>query len=235
MSKESSQKWLERNRPPRVQISYEVETNGASVVAELPLVVGVLADLSGMYDEASRATVGERRFIEIDRDNFDGVLNQIGPRLDIAGLGLNLGQNDPVLSGSIVFKSIDDFDPDNLVASVSGLKELFEARNQLRDLMAKLDGNAKLEASLQALFPNGAGAALTADQKTKLAELVKESTPPALAAPAPADKPAVDPNAPAANGAAVTPAVAVKPDEPAHDPALPPLPDPKPEQGGTPS
>src|SRR5471030_3186440 len=184
MSKESSQKWLERNRPPRVQISYDVETNGASVVAELPLVVGIMADLSGVYDEASRATLGERRFIDIDRDNFDGVLNQIAPRLDISGLGLNLGPNDPVLSGSIVFSSIDDFHPDSLVASVGGLKELFEARNQLRDLMAKLDGNAKLEASLQALFPNGPNTALTADQKAKLAELVKESTPPAvLAAP----------------------------------------------------
>jgi len=141
---------------------------------------------------------------------------------------LNLGPNDPVLSGSIVFKSIDDFDPDSLVASVSGLKELFEARNQLRDLMAKLDGNAKLEASLQALFPNGAGAALTADQKTKLAELVKESTPVALAAPA--ATPAAAPVAPAA--VAVAPAVAVKPEEP---PAAP-VAEPKPEgEGGAPA
>src|SRR5471032_601302 len=228
MSKESSQKWLERNRPTRVQISYDVETNGASVVAELPLGVGVLADLSGAYDEASRATLGERRFIDIDRDNFDAVLKQIGPRLDIAGLGLTPGANDPVLSGSIVFSSIDDFHPDSLVASVGGLKELFEARNQLRDLMAKLDGNAKLEASLQALFPNGAGAALTADQKTKLAELVKESTPVALAAPA--ATPAAAPVAPAA--VAVAPAVAVKPEEP---PAAP-VAEPKPEgEGGAPA
>jgi type VI secretion system protein ImpB len=135
MSSESSQKWLERNRPPRVQISYDVETGGASAKRELPMVVGILADLG-----ATAEPVPRRRFIEIDRDNFDQVMKTIAPSMQIKGI--------PGLSGTVGFEKLEHFEPDHLVQHVSGLSELFQQRQQLRDLMAKIDGNDRLHKSL---------------------------------------------------------------------------------------
>lgn len=135
MSSESSQKWLERNRPPRVQISYDVETGGASAKRELPMVVGILADLGATADP-----VPKRRFIEIDRDNFDHVMKTIAPSLQIKGIG--------GLSGTVSFEKLEHFEPDHLVQHVTGLSDLFEQRQQLRDLMAKIDGNDRLHKSL---------------------------------------------------------------------------------------
>jgi type VI secretion system protein ImpB len=197
MGQENSQKWFERNRPPRVQISYDVETAGAIEKKELPMVVGVMADLSGMRDpDITPSTLGERRFIEIDRDTFDKVLTQIGPRIDVTGLGL--GTTAPAMSGILQFKSIDDFEPENVVKKVEGLKDLFKARNQLRDLMAKLDGNAPLEARLQALFLNDSGQQLPdAERNAKLDELYNQSL---AAAPTPAATPGQDTEPPLAAG-----------------------------------
>lgn len=135
MSTESSQKWLERNRPPRVQISYDVETGGASAKRELPMVVGIVADL-GAADEP----ISKRRFIEIDRDNFNQVMKTIAPTLSITGVS--------GLSGTVAFESLEHFEPDHLVQHVDGLKELFQQRQQLRDLMAKIDGNDRLHQTL---------------------------------------------------------------------------------------
>ncbi|MFL6656717.1 MAG: type VI secretion system contractile sheath small subunit [Massilia sp.] len=165
----SKQKWLERNRAPRVQISYDVETAGAIEKKELPLVVGIFADLSGM--PVNVVPVGERRLVDIDRDTFDNVLAKIGPRLDVSGLSF-----DPVpgieLGGEILFSKIDHFEPEHVVTSVPGLNELFQTRNELRDLMAKLDGNAKLEGRLTELFVGKDGTPVAdADREAKLAEL----------------------------------------------------------------
>jgi type VI secretion system protein ImpB len=135
MSTESSQKWLERNRPPRVQISYDVETGGASAKRELPMVVGILADLGAAGD-----TMAKRRFIEVDRDNFDQVMKTIAPTLDIKGID--------GLSGSVTFEKLEHFEPDHLVKHVKGMDELFAQRQQLRDLMAKIDGNDRLHQRL---------------------------------------------------------------------------------------
>jgi len=135
MSTESSQKWFERNRPPRVQISYDVETGGASVKRELPMVVGILADLG-----TETEPLPKRRFIELDRDNFDKVMQQIKPTLEIKGVS--------GLSGSVSFEKLEHFEPDHLVKNVAGLRELFQQRQELRDLMAKIDGNDKLHNAL---------------------------------------------------------------------------------------
>jgi type VI secretion system protein ImpB len=135
MSTESSQKWFERNRPPRVQISYDVETGGASTKRELPMVVGILADLGG-----TPGPLAKRRFIEIDRDNFDKVMKKIGPNMDIKGID--------GLSGNIAFEKLEHFGPDHLVKHVTGLADLFKQRQELRDLMAKIDGNTKLHNTL---------------------------------------------------------------------------------------
>jgi len=184
----SKQKWLERNRPPRVQISYDVETAGAIEKKELPLVVGIFADLSGMPETV--VPVHERRFVEIDRDNFDKVLAKIGPRLEVGGLKMNPVQG-VELGGTIAFNKIDDFEPEHIVTSIPGLSELFDTRNELRDLMAKLDGNAKLEGRLTALYTDAQGTALLmgADE-AKLKELLKRDQPAsAEAEPAPPAEP----------------------------------------------
>jgi type VI secretion system protein ImpB len=187
----SKQKWLERNRPPRVQISYDVETAGAIEKKELPLVVGIFADLSGMPETV--VPIHERRFVEIDRDNFDKVLAKIGPRLEVSGLKMNPVQG-VELGGTIAFNKIDDFEPEHIVTSIPGLSELFETRNELRDLMAKLDGNAKLEGRLTALYTDAQGTALLmgADE-AKLKTLLNRDQ----AAPAGATEPAAEPAPPA--------------------------------------
>jgi type VI secretion system protein ImpB len=139
MTSESSQKWLERNRPPRVQIMYEVETGGAPKKRELPLVVGILANLSGRSEDEKRK-MNEQRFIEIDRDNFDKVMEKIGPTLDLAKLKTRPG----VAKGTIAFTKLEHFEPGYLVEHVEGLSQLFGQRQRLRDLMAKIDGNSAL-------------------------------------------------------------------------------------------
>jgi type VI secretion system protein ImpB len=185
MSTESSQKWLERNRPPRVQISYDVETGGASAKRELPMVVGILADLGAASDPLPK-----RRFIEIDRDNFDQVMKTIAPTLQIKGID--------GLSGSVTFEKLDHFEPDYLVKHVKGLDELFSQRQQLRDLMAKIDGNDRLH--------------------RRLAEAVKEDPTFAtwgvkLGEPAPASRPALAKLQPADVAALAPAALAAYSDE----------------------
>ncbi|MBJ7313458.1 type VI secretion system contractile sheath small subunit [Rugamonas sp. CCM 8940] len=143
MSSESSQKWLERNRPPRVQICYEVETGGALKKRELPLVVGILANLEGREDSDVRKLT-DQRFIEIDRDNFDGVMEKIGPKLVFGEFKTRPG----IATGQIAFTKLDHFEPGHLVEHVDGLKELYGQRQRLRDLMAKIDGNRDLHDAL---------------------------------------------------------------------------------------
>lgn len=143
--KDSTQHWLDRNRPPRVQITYDVETGGASEKKELPMVMGILADLSGNLPDTKPAKMKERKFVEIDRDNLNTVMKRITPRvkLEIADAA---GAKTPV---ELKLESMDDFDPKNLVTQVDSLKVLFERRRALNDMLAKLDGNDQLEAALQ--------------------------------------------------------------------------------------
>lgn len=145
---DSTQKKISRIRPPRVQITYDVEVGGAIEKKELPFVVGVMADLSGQRDpERPLPKVKERRFVEIDRDNFNDVMAGIAPRL--AYRVPNALQNDgTMLSVSLGFAEIDDFGPVQVLQQVSGLKELYQARKKLSDLLTKLDGNDELGALL---------------------------------------------------------------------------------------
>lgn len=205
MHKDSQQKWLERNRAPRVQISYDVEIGDAVQEKELPMVVGVLSDLSGMQDSnVARTPLGERRFVEIDQDTFSAVMKKVGPRLDISGLGINI--ENLSLSGELKFESIDDFEPEAIVRGVTGLKELLEARDELRDLMAKLDGNVKLEGRLNALLVDDGGKPLAKEARDiKLKELASGEAAKANgassgasngSAPAPQPQPEGDPGKP---------------------------------------
>lgn len=142
----SLQKWVGRNRPPRVQITYDVETGDAIEKRELPMVVGVLADLSGQ-PATPLPKLKERRFVEIDRDNFDEIMGKIRPRLDLSVPDTAKGEGN--LRIELNFEKFADFHPESLVDQVPRLSKLLEARHQLRDLLAKLDGNDELDSILE--------------------------------------------------------------------------------------
>lgn len=142
----SLQKWVGRNRPPRVQITYDVEVGDAVEKRELPMVVGILADLSG-NPATPLAKFKDRRPLEIDRDNFNDIMAKIQPRLDLRVPDTVSG--DGSLAVVLHFSQMSDFHPDALVTQVPRLAKLLEARQQLRDLLAKLDGNDELDAILE--------------------------------------------------------------------------------------
>jgi type VI secretion system protein ImpB len=146
---ESKQHWLDRNRPPRVQITYDVETGGAIEKKELPFVVGVLSDLSG--DNTPTTKLKERKFVQIDRDTFSDVLSSIGPSVTFE-VPNKLGGAQEKLKVSLEFKNIDDFRPEQIVDHVAELKQLYEARQRLNDLLAKLEGNDVLNKALRDLL-----------------------------------------------------------------------------------
>ncbi|ATB42925.1 hypothetical protein CYFUS_008404 [Cystobacter fuscus] len=140
-AKESIQHVLDRVRPPRVQITYDVEIGDAVEQKELPLVVGVLADLAGQQKELPR--LKERKFVEVDRDNFDQVMAAIGPLLRLS-VPDKLRDGDSRMAVELRFKSIDSFHPRQLVEQIEPLRKLLESRQRLVDLIAKLDGNDAL-------------------------------------------------------------------------------------------
>lgn len=150
MSK-SLQKWVGRNRPPRVQITYDVEVGDAVEKKELPMVVGMLADLSG-HPARPLPKLRDRRLTEIDRDNFNEIMSNIAPRLKLAVPDTLTGEG--VLAVELNFATMDDFHPDALVLQVPRLAKLLEARQQLRDLLAKLDGNDELDSLLESIVSN---------------------------------------------------------------------------------
>jgi type VI secretion system protein ImpB len=146
---DSGQHWLDRNRPPRVQITYDVETGGAIEKKEIPFVVGVMSDLSAK-SEVARPKLKERKFVEIDRDSFGTVLEKIRPRVSFTVKNeLQQGGKDLLIAFDI--KSMDDFRPEQIVKNVPVLNQLFEARTKLNDLLAKLEGNDELNAKLQGI------------------------------------------------------------------------------------
>lgn len=150
---ESLQHKLDRVRPPRVHISYDVEIGGAIVKKELPLVVGVLADLSGNPAEPL-PRLRERKFVDIDRDNFNDVLAACSPRLALkVGNTLNKQANSQ-LNVELRFKELDDFTPLKVLHQIEPLRALFDARQKLSDLLAKLDGNDALDGILQEVVAN---------------------------------------------------------------------------------
>ncbi|MCU1749090.1 type VI secretion system contractile sheath small subunit [Pseudomonas sp. 6D_7.1_Bac1] len=152
---ESTQHKLDRVRPPRVQITYDVEIGNAIEKKELPLVVGILADLSGKPLKPL-PKLNERRFTEIDRDNFNEVLASIAPRVTLQ-VNNTLGGDDSKLNIELKFGHIDHFDPVKVVQQVTPLRRLFEARQRLRDLLTKLDGNDDLDKLLRDVIANTEG------------------------------------------------------------------------------
>ena len=149
MAKESLQKKVGRVRPPRVQISYDVETGGATEKREIAFVAGVLADLSGDVDPAKPLPpIGKRKFVEVDRDNFDSVLKKTGPRLTLK-VNNRLQNDDTKLSLELNFGSLDDFTPAQVAKQVPALRKLLELRSSLQNLRSSMIGNEKLESILE--------------------------------------------------------------------------------------
>ena len=149
---ESTQHKLDRVRPPRVQITYDVETGGAIEKKELPLVIGVLADLSGK-PEQPLPKLKDRKFVEIDRDNINTVMASVAPRIAVR-VDNKLSKDGGFLNVELKFAKFDDFEPVAVVNQVPALKKLFEARGRLSDLLAKLDGNDELDSRLQEIVAN---------------------------------------------------------------------------------
>jgi len=147
MAREGTQKKLERVRPPRVNISYDVETGGAVETKELPFLMGVLADLSGTPAEAL-PRLKDRKFVEITPDNFDDVLKSMKPRVNFA-VENKLQPGGGKLAVDMTFTSMDDFSPEAVAKNVGPLKELLDLRTKLADLRGSLQGNDKLEEILQ--------------------------------------------------------------------------------------
>jgi type VI secretion system protein ImpB len=138
---------LGRIRKPRVHISYEVETEGAAVDRELPFVMGVLGDFAGDPTEPLKP-VAERKFVQIDRDNFNDVMARVAPGLNLK-VDNTLADDGSQMAVSLKFRSLEDFDPQNVAQQVPALKALLETRAKLRDLMSKADRSEELEKLLE--------------------------------------------------------------------------------------
>lgn len=147
MAKESLQHTLDRVRAPRVHITYDVEVGDSIEMKEIPFVVGVLADLSGKPDKPL-PKLKDRKCIEIDRDNFNNVLEGMKPRLAFR-VDNKLSGDDSKLAVELRFKSMDDFHPENIAEQITPVRKLVETRHKLSELLNKLDGNDRLEELLQ--------------------------------------------------------------------------------------
>lgn len=142
MAKASSQKFIARNRAPRVQIEYDVEVYGSEKKVQLPFVMGVMADLSGKPAEALPA-VADRKYLEIDVDNFDERLKSMKPRVAFQVPNTLTGEGN--LSVDITFESMEDFSPAAVARKVDSLNKLLETRTQLANLLTYMDGKSGAE------------------------------------------------------------------------------------------
>lgn len=152
MAKESLQKNLSRVRPPRVHITYDVEIGDAIEKRELPFVVGVLADLSGTPDKPL-PPINKRKFVEIDRDNFNDVMKKVEPRLAYK-VDNRLNEDDTKLNVELRFQSMDDFAPARVAEQIAPLRKLLELRSSLANLRSSLIGNERLDNLLQDIVQN---------------------------------------------------------------------------------
>ena len=168
MATKSSQKFIARNRAPRVQIEYDVELYGAEKKVQLPFVMGVLADLSGKPVDPL-APVGQRKFLEFDTDNFDARMKAMKPRAAFAVPNTLTGEGD--LKVDITFESMDDFSPAVIARKVDALNKLLEARTQLSNLVTYMDGKGGAEDLLAKVLEDPALlATLAASKKSEGAD-----------------------------------------------------------------
>lgn len=144
---ESTQHILDKVRPPRVQLTYDVETGNAIIMKQLPFVMGILADLEGVPENAP-PKLKDRKFIDIDRDSFEDIMGKLSPRLPLRVPNV-LNDQGGELDVLLNFATMDDFGPVNIAQQVPALAQLFEARQRLSNLLSKLSGNDELDALLK--------------------------------------------------------------------------------------
>lgn len=149
----SGQKFIARNRAPRVQIEYDVEVYGAQKKVQLPFVMGVLSDLSGQ-SEVPVAPLADREFLEVDHDNFDARMKSIRPRVAFHANNVLTGEGQ--LAIDLTFESMDDFSPAAIARQIEPLRQLLEARQQLANLLTYMDGKNGAEALLAKLLADPA-------------------------------------------------------------------------------
>jgi type VI secretion system protein ImpB len=152
MARESTQHKLDRVRPPRVHITYDVEVGDAIEMKELPFVMGVISDLSGKPD-TPLPRLRDRKFVDIDRDNFNDVMKGMKPRLAFQ-VENKLKGDDSKIGVDLHFNSIEDFEPEQIARQVEPLRKLMEVRRELTGLLAKADGNEKLGDRLREIIGN---------------------------------------------------------------------------------
>ena len=151
MAKESTQHKLDRVRKPRVQITYDVEVNGAMQLKELPFVVGVMGDFTGKAQKAL-PPLKDRKFVQIDRDNFDQVLEGMAPRVAYRVDDKLTGNEGNQINVELKFKGMDDFAPENVAKQIDPLRKLLDTREKLKNLLNRMDGNDKLEELLDGVL-----------------------------------------------------------------------------------
>jgi type VI secretion system protein ImpB len=154
MAKSSQQHKLDRVRKPRVHITYDVEIGDAVVKKELPFVMGVMGDFSGNPTKTPDPLT-KRKFVEIDRDNFNDVMKKISPELNIR-VQNTLQGDDSEMGVQLKFESMDDFDPAKIVEQVPALKTLLDSRDQLRDLLTQMDTSEDLESLMEQVLSDTA-------------------------------------------------------------------------------
>ena len=170
---ESYQDKLKRVRPPRVRIDYKVETEGAEPILELPFMVGVMADLSGMPKEANKP-LKQRKFVPIDRDNFDDVMAKAAPRVAIR-VPNRVGDNpDELLNVELQFKRMEDFEPARVAEQVPVMNDLLQMRRKLTELLGKMEGNDALEKLLADVLGNTEQRQALLEAMSKPADAPKE-------------------------------------------------------------
>jgi type VI secretion system protein ImpB len=151
MSADTGQRFIKRNRPPRVQISYENPYDAQKKV-ELPFVMGVMADLSGNASEVAKPSVADRRFAEVDMDNIEKYMKSVEPAAAFVVPNKLSGEGDEKMSVKLTFRSMDDFTPAGVARQVPALKVLLEAREQLANLQRYMDGKVAAETQLRKLL-----------------------------------------------------------------------------------
>lgn len=151
---ESAQKKLDKVRKPRIHISYDVETEGGTEKKELPFIVGTMGDYSGNAPTKEKKSLKERNFIEIDADNFDDVVERIGPGVRFKVDNVLSEEEGREMQVELAFNKMEDFEPMNIAKQVPALKSLLEARQQLEEILSKADLSQNLEDILEDVLKN---------------------------------------------------------------------------------
>jgi type VI secretion system protein ImpB len=170
---DSGQKFIKRNRPPRVQISYEDPYNAEKQV-ELPFVMGILSDLSGNASQVAKPPMAERKFSNVDMDNFEDYMASVAPAVSFRTTNKLSGESNEQLGVNLTFKKMDDFTPGAIAKQVPALRALLEAREQLANLQRYMDGKVAAEDQLKKLLSD-----------PELMKTLKERREQAIAAPLP--------------------------------------------------